>query len=124
MKFSKIAAPTSLGTSCWTCNTSAHKEGFVQFNGRHVQGYGTVALCIGCVYELGRVPGMLDPEQTAQLRGVVDELTETAESLQGQLAAEKINKYVPLADVVDFFDERSKRRPEEPVPVTAPKVSA
>lgn len=124
MKFSKIATPTSVGTSCWTCGTSGHKEGFVQFNGKHVQGYGTVAICVGCVHELGRVVGMFDPTQVAQMHGVIDELGETAEKLQTQLAEEKINKVVPLADVVDFFEERAKRRPEEPEPVTAPKVVA
>jgi hypothetical protein len=96
-KFARLDKPTSLGTSCWTCNTSAHREGFVQFNGRNVPGYGTVAICAGCVYELSRVVACLDPEQAERLRvelaelSVASELGEVLEALKKQTPKTKVS---------------------------------
>lgn len=116
MKFSKIAKPTSLGTHCWTCNTSAHPEGFVQFNGMHVNAYGTVALCVGCVYELGRVPGMIDPDQAADMDARFDEALEELSVANEQLAYEREHKVVSLTDVLALTKEQK--------PAAKPKAAA
>lgn len=120
--FLVVDQPTSIGNTCAFCSTHKHDRGFVNLL-RDEMGYGRLHACAGCADQIGRAVGGIDPEQTTRLHGIVDELTETAEKLQTELAREKLDKVVPLADVVDFFEERAKRRPEEPEPVTKPKAA-
>lgn len=53
--------------------------------------------------------------EVARLVGVIDELTGTIDRLEGELEVERQDKSVPLADVIDFFEEKAKRRPEKTV---------
>lgn len=121
--FAVVAQPTSVGNTCAFCSTHKHDRGFVNLL-RDELGYGRLHACASCADQIGRAVGGIDPEQTGRLHGIIDELTETAERLQQELSREKLEKVVPLADVVSFFDERKRRRPDEPEPVTQPKASA
>jgi hypothetical protein len=102
--FLVVAQPTSVGNTCALCNTHRDDRGFVNLN-FDVMGYGRLHCCAGCADQIGRAVGGLDPQQASRLHGIADELGETAERLQAELAAEKLNKVVPLNDVASYFNE-------------------
>lgn len=108
-----------LGNTCATCNTHKHDDGFVNTN-LDVTGRGRAYICAGCVREMAREVGCLDPQQAQQLRNICDEITAAAEKAQSDLAAAKENMVVPLAEVIDFLAEREARRPAETKPATVP----
>ena len=68
--------------------------------------------CKRCVTSLAESFSLPTDHDVAQLRGIVDELTEQCERAQSEIEQLKANMSVPLAEVIDFVREREKRRPE------------
>jgi hypothetical protein len=111
------SAAMSLGNTCAGCNTHKHDDGFVNTN-FDVLGRGRLYFCAGCVWEMGRVVGCLDPQQAQILRDSCDEIAAASERMADELQATKENMVVPLAEVIDFLKERETRRPNEPAPAS------
>lgn len=110
-------------TQCATCSTHACDEGFVDLI-VSLSPYGRLYMCARCVWAAARLVGCIDPQQVVIKDDALEEMSAANEELAAKLEAEKAEKYVPLADVIDFFDEREKRRPDQPAPATKPKVPA
>lgn len=118
-----LVEPTAsmvIGNTCAGCSTHKHEDGFVNTN-VDILGRGRVYFCAGCVREMARNVGCLDPKQAAELRATVDDINAAGQRLADELAVVKQNLVVPLAEVIDLVREREKRRPAEP---EKPKVSA
>lgn len=68
------------------------------------------------VNELALKFGWTDPAQVEIMRGQLEELAARVDELTDELAEERLNKTVPLAEVIDFIEARKNRRPEpEPI---------
>lgn len=101
----------SLGNTCAGCSTHKHADGFVNTN-LDILGRGRVYFCAGCVREMAHELGGIDKHQLHALHGQLEELSAAAERLMAEVERERLDKVVPLADVIDFFEEKKKRRPE------------
>src|SRR5581483_10875864 len=64
------------------------------------------------VNELATTFGWTEPNKVEALYAQRDELATRVDELEQLLQEERLNKTVPLAEVIDFVAEREKRRPE------------
>jgi hypothetical protein len=75
-------------------------------------------LCKTCVGVAATALGWLAPNVRAELEELVENCQSTIRGLNAQIEQAKDNMVVPLAEVIDFLEERAKRRPA-PEPVSA-----
>lgn len=104
------SASMALGNTCAGCMTHKHDHGFINTN-LDVLGRGRIYFCAGCVHEMARNVGCLDPQQAQQLRDVADEVAAASDRMREELEVVKQNLVVPLAEVIDLVRERERRRP-------------
>jgi hypothetical protein len=127
--FHLVPAPVFSPTRCVTCGTTRCDEGFIDlivetaslgFN-EHADAVhdpagliptlGHLYQCVLCVRQAANAAGCLDPGRWADLRADHDAALDRLEALEGELEAEKQNKVVSLADVLEMrkTDETSPK---------------
>lgn len=111
--FARIPAPIGSPTTCPFCHTHADKRGFAD-RAIELPHYGRLQICAGCAISLGRLFGLVDPEKLQAAQDFGTTLHEENAELRRKLEEERMNKYVPLAEVIDFVAEHEKRRGYKP----------
>lgn len=105
----RVDSPAAPPTHCVWCNTHSDRQGFID-TGREIPGYGRIYICVtSCGNSVARAIGWASPEKQAATEETVSELRAELAQTQASLEEEKLNKVVPLAEVVDFFQAYEKK---------------
>lgn len=97
-EFAWVKAPVFSPTRCMSCNTHAHRDGFVDLVSEDANGFRHY-LCASCVFTAAQKFGCLAPSQADELRHRLADAAEELLDVRAELEAERENKVVPLADV-------------------------
>lgn len=104
-----MQSPVFTPTQCLTCGTHRDQRGFVDLlvdqpvNGR-------AYMCATCLFQAGRVLRMLDPEQADRVTRRLGEANDRIGDLEAELAHERANKTVPLADALKMLERKQVAR--------------
>lgn len=104
--------PDAIPEACILCTAQRHPRGFLRATSLNRPGIGATWFCAGCFEPAAEALGMLSVPNVGLLHGQLEEMSTANEELAAKLAEERESKFVPLADVIDFFEEKAKRRPE------------
>ena len=99
------------GNICLACQTHSCPDGFVDLQAEDAIGR-ALRICASCLYQASIPVGCLDPKEAAALEARTERAEIRAAELEDELAEEKGNKYVALAEVIDLVKERQARRPK------------
>ncbi len=110
MDFQHVKNPVFPPGQCRACVTHKDKDGFVDLIAEDSAGF-RFYLCASCLFQAGRTLGMLSPDQATGLRQLVVDAQEAVTILERELAVERENKLVSLADVRELIRQRGGRPP-------------
>ncbi len=106
-EFLLVEAPVHAPGRCLTCGAS--NGPMIDTLIRHDSwDIGALYLCPACVVEAGRLIGSLSPEQATDAAARLASASERISELVAELAAERENKLVSLADVLTYVASEQK----------------
>lgn len=99
-----VPTPVFTPTTCLGCNAHRHEDGFVDTLAEDAAGR-RLYLCAECVRQAARKVGCYAPKEVADLKAEVAAANARAAELEDELAVERANKVVSLADVKKILKE-------------------
>lgn len=102
--FQHVRSPVFTPTHCIACMNHRDPDGFIDLLVELPIGH--LYLCANCTYQAGQRLGMLSPHQADDLTGRLATAQQDIETLQAELAAEREDKVVSLADVRKLISPR------------------